>query len=39
MSDEARESWMHVVVPLAAETLGVRSAATLVESTAGMVVL
>ncbi len=39
MANEARESWMHVVVPLAAETLGVRSAAALVESTAGLVVL
>jgi hypothetical protein len=34
-----RESWMRVVVPLAAETLGVRSAAVLVESNAGLVVL
>lgn len=39
MIDESRESWMRVVVPLAAETLGVRSSAVLVESVAGFVVL
>ena len=39
MIDESRESWMRVVVPLAAETLGGRSMAVLVESVARPVVL
>jgi predicted metallo-beta-lactamase superfamily hydrolase len=39
LKPELSESWMRAVVPLAAETLGVRSSAVLVESIGGRVLL